>query len=497
MVNTSEQKKANVIPKSESIRARAADGGRWTASSAVASVVIQIIQIAILGRLLRPADFGVMAMMMVVIGLITAFADLGLGNYMVQAEMVSRQMYVKILTNVGGFAVILSSLGALSATYVAAYYRQPQIAEMLPWLTISAIGFAIGQIMVAALQRFLAFRQIAIGEISSAMASLLTSSFLALSNHGVWSLVFGQVVGSVTRLAVLGWQLPSMIKKLADDGDVDDSKMRSFALYQSGERLLNFLSVNMDKLIVGRFLGEIGLGIYSIAFQLMMRPMSVVNPIFTRVALPLFVNLRDNDERLTNGYLETIRMIAFLTFPVYILVAVCSPLILTVLAGPQWLEAAPILYVLSIVGIFFSIGNPIGSLILAKSKPQFAFLYNTLALAVYSCAFLIGSRFSPIGVALAFLLATALVMFPSEFYLRKILIGMTVRQYWISLKHLFIASTIPLILHAALLSRELKTLSAETQIITGVSAIIFFLIYLQKFDPNVLKSSFNLLLRGR
>ena len=71
------------------MRAHAARGGKWTASSAIAGVALQMAQLMVLGRLLQPADFGLMAMMMVVIGLANAIADFGLGNYLVQADALS------------------------------------------------------------------------------------------------------------------------------------------------------------------------------------------------------------------------------------------------------------------------------------------------------------------------------------------------------------------------------------------------------------------------
>ena len=76
-----------------SLRERAAAGGRWTAVSAIASVLIQLAQLAILGRLLSPNDFGLMAMMMIVIGLASLLADFGVSNFLVQTKVLTGQLF--------------------------------------------------------------------------------------------------------------------------------------------------------------------------------------------------------------------------------------------------------------------------------------------------------------------------------------------------------------------------------------------------------------------
>ena len=72
-----------------SLREKAVAGGRWTSISAIASLLIQFAQLAILGRLLSPADFGLMAMMMIVIGLANLLADFGVSNYFIQIKALS------------------------------------------------------------------------------------------------------------------------------------------------------------------------------------------------------------------------------------------------------------------------------------------------------------------------------------------------------------------------------------------------------------------------
>ena len=122
-----------------SLRQRAASGGKWTGISAVTGIAIQLIQISALGRLLNPADFGLMAMMMVVIGLANSIADFGLGNYLVQAETLSRQLLTQFFLLGTTLAALLALTIALLADQVAIYYNSPALSSLLPWLALGVI----------------------------------------------------------------------------------------------------------------------------------------------------------------------------------------------------------------------------------------------------------------------------------------------------------------------------------------------------------------------
>lgn len=479
------------------MRAHAARGGKWTASSAIAGVALQMAQLMVLGRLLQPADFGLMAMMMVVIGLANAIADFGLGNYLVQADALSQKTLHQLLRTVLLLTVVLAGGVALSAGAVAAYYKEPRLTVLLPWLALGIVGSTLGQMLFALLQRSFAFKAIAMGEIASALAMLIATVAVALAGYGVWALVVGQLVAGVARFLCFLPRFLQLRRALPVGTGAQLHQAKGFALYQTGERVLNYVGWNLDKLILGRLVGDAGLGIYTVAYQLMIRPFSVLNPIFTRVALPLFASIKNDDARLRDGYLQTLRVIALLSFPVYVGISLAAPGIILLVMGQKWADSAPVLAVLSVLGLFFSIGNPIGTLVLAKGKPQWAFHVNLLSLLVYAMAFGIGAQFGVLGVAWAFLLAGALVLYPLEFILRRLLVDMGVGQYFRAMRHLFLAAGLPLVLHAVWLGWQGQMLAPWWSLLWGAAATVFFYGYIGLLDRPLLVTVKNLVFKGK
>ncbi len=481
----------------DSLRAHAARGGKWTAISASFGASLQIAQLVVLARLLGPADFGLMAMMMLVIALANSIADFGLGNYLVQLDRLCRSSLNKLLSTVTALSLALTGMVAFSADVVADYYKAPQLTDLLPWLSIAIVVTTLSQILFALLQRSFAFKAIAVGEIASALVAFVSSIGVALAGYGVWALVVGQLVAGASRLLMFLPHFLQLRRDLPVDLDIDLHNARRFALFQTGERVLNYVGSNMDKLILGRLVGDTGLGLYTVAYQLMIRPFSVLNPIFTRVALPLFSGIRNDDPRLISGYLQILRVIASLTFPVYVSFSIAAPGIVLLVMGEKWAASAPILSLLSVLGIFISIGNPIASLILAKGKPQWGFYINLVSLLVYALAFAIGAQFGVIGVAWAFLLANMVVLYPLEFFLRYKLVGMCVSQYFQAMMHLFTAAAVPLMVYGLWHYTYGVKFVPYWSFLWGILAIFFFYGYLWLFDRPLLVNIINLIFKGK
>jgi O-antigen/teichoic acid export membrane protein len=481
----------------DSLRAHAARGGKWTAISAAAGVSLQIAQLVVLGRLLGPSDFGLMAMMMLVIALANSIADFGLGNYLVQLDRLCRSSLNKLLSTVTALSLALTGMVAFSADVVADYYKAPQLTDLLPWLSIAIVVTTLSQIMFALLQRSFAFKAIAVGEIVSAMVALVSAIGVALAGYGVWALVFGQLTAGASRFLMFLPHFLQLRRGLPIGLDFDLHNARRFALFQTGERVLNYVGSNMDKLILGRLVGDTGLGLYTVAYQLMIRPFSVLNPIFTRVALPLFSGIRNDNPRMISGYLQILRVVASLSFPVYVSFSIAAPGIVMLVMGEKWAASAPILSLLSVLGMFFSIGNPIGTLILAKGKPQWGFYINLVSLLVYGLAFAIGAQFGVIGVAWAFLLANMVVLYPLEFFLRYKLVGMGVSQYFKAMMHLFIAAAVPLMVYGLWHYMHGLKFGPYWSFLWGILAVFFFYGYVWLFDRALLLNMKSLIFKGK
>jgi teichuronic acid exporter len=201
-----------------------------------------------------------------------------------------------------------------------------------------------------------------------------------------------------------------------------------FGLYQMGERTVNYLASNTDYILIGRFLGPGPLGVYSIAYQLVIKPVIYLNPMLNRVAFPVFATRQDDNNTLKRGYLHVVRLIAYVTLPLMVGLALVTTDFVHVVLGSKWDASAPILAVLCGVGVLRALANPVGSVLLAKNRPDLGFKGNLLLLIAMAAVLLAAVQSGIMAVAWASFGVTVLAWLAWLLVLRRV-VGLSLADY--------------------------------------------------------------------
>lgn len=226
----------------------------------------------ILARLLSPADYGLMAMASVVLGLIGFFNEVGIGAAIVQAQNLSREAVNGCFVMALVFSCMLFLLACAAAWPVAAFYDSPELRLILPVL---ALGFIVGgfnTVPSAFLRKELRFSvMVRFGLILAVVQAVLTVA-LAVAGFGVWSLVlgglFGQVIYAMQLFRASPWR-PSFAINIREG-----LSLVRYGLSVTYSRVLWYIYSNADKAIIGKLLGDHSLGIYDMANSLATLPTS-------------------------------------------------------------------------------------------------------------------------------------------------------------------------------------------------------------------------------
>lgn len=437
--------------KDSSLAGKAAAGAKWTGLSQTVSGLLQLLQMVVLARCLGLGDFGVVTIILVALGLAGSFADLGLSNAIIHRQDCTRAQLASLywLNIIGGAATCL--LLAASAPFIARLYGEARLLELIPVAALSLLITAFGQQYHVLLQKDLRFDLLAKAVIGGTAAGTAVAISAAASGAGPVCIVWGQLALAGTRtllLASLGSEYGGRVFRLRPS---EVRRYLTFGLYQMGERALNFLSRNFDKALIGALLGSEALGLYSAAFEFALRPMGMINPILSQVGLPLLARVQDDASRLRRGYLRLIEMVAFLNAPVYLAMAVLAePLILLTL-GDSWGGAARLLRILAVLGFLRALANPIGNLLVAKGRADIGFLWNVLALSVYSTSLLMSVHGGLDAIAWGLVASCGLILFPMDFWVRWRLVGMKPGVYF--------AAFLPFLAAAAVMAAGLAVLS--------------------------------------
>ncbi len=465
------------------LRRRATAGARWIAAATGVRVATQFVQLAILARLLRVEDFGLMALVGVVIAFSKAFGDAGVSNAIIYYRNATRDelsslYWLNVLSGLAVFAMVW-----VCAPAIARFYHQPLLTDLVRASSVVFVLGPLGRQFEVLSERDLHFRRLALIETLSVLVGATVGVILAWRGYGVWSLVFStilQAVVSAFALAVVGWSTWRPRLRFVPR---ECRRFLHFGLYQMGERTLNLAGQNVDKLVIGALMGPALLGYYELAYRFVARPYQIINPIFTRVAFPVFSAVQGERDRLRKGFLELIDGVAAISMPVYLgMLAVAEPFI-RVQLGTGYEPTIGLLQILAIYGLVASIGSPAGSLLMACGRADLGFYLNVLRTVLVLIGIWIGARWGLTGIAWSVVMVSVLVMFPVGLYLRRHLIDLGTRQYLSHLAPYFwiaLASAAAAVLAHTLVQWPSPVLELFVLVIIGAAVYVGLLVSLER-----------------
>lgn len=397
---------------------------RWVAASQLARVIAQVIGVLVLTRLLPASDFGLIAMATVVTGFANRFRDLGTSSAVIHRQDVTQSLLSSVFwfnTLVGFIWTIL--LIALSPVF-AYVFSEPKLEGALFYLSFSFLISGLGMLQQAILEKHHEFRKIAAIEIASAVLGLFVSIIAATHGAGVFSLVLQTLVSASTLTLgfwyISGWK--------PDQCSIDETKsFYRFSRHFLGFNILNYLARHSDDILVGRFLGSVALGYYSVGYKIMLLPIQNFTSVVTRAVYPKLCESQGDHLAMSQVYLRTIASIIFFTAPVMTGLFVLRDLLVELLLGKQWMPVANLIAWFAPVGMLQSVGAVLGTICLSIGRTDVMLRWSAIGSPVVVTAFILGINWGVEGVAKAYCIASILLFIPSIHVPAK-LIGLKVKE---------------------------------------------------------------------
>ena len=406
----------------------AVSGAKWTGSSAAVNGALAFLQTAVAAYFLSPADFGLMSMAMVVVGFANLFADIGLSSAIVYRRQPSEQELASLYwTNVAFGAVVFAIL-QLGVPLFVELFREPRLADPLRLAAAVFLVVPFGQQHQFLLQKRLEFGILAKTTSAGYLAGAIVTIVLASRGFGVYALVIGHLANVVLRTVVLVATQWNRWRPHFHFAVNDLSSYLSFGLYQTGDRAANYFNVYLAHALIGSLLGARVLGYYSLAFELVGKPLEAITPVMTRVAFPIISLIREDRLRVKRGYLRMLQMLSAANFPLALGIAAIAPLAVATFYGNEWQPTVILVELLAVVALLRSTGSPVGALLLGSGKANWGFYWSASKMLLQLPGIYIGIRWGgAIGAAVAYLILQ--VLFSAAAYallVRRLLpIGLT------------------------------------------------------------------------
>jgi O-antigen/teichoic acid export membrane protein len=396
------------------LKQHAIKGAGATVFANVSDYVIQMVGTIVLARLLKPEDFGLIAMVTAFSILFQNFGMRGFTEATIQSEELNHKMVSTIFWIHIGISAVLA-VGFISLSPVLAWlYKEPRLVLIAVAISANFLLFALATQHIALLTRNMQFWKVAAVEIGANTLSVVVAITFATNGGGYWSLV-ARRVSIPLGWVIIAWLLCRWVPGLPSRG-TGVGKMVKFGMNTFGNFAVNYVTRNLDKVLIGWKHGTQSLGFYDRAYYLFVMPVNQLSYPLTNVAVSALSKLQDDVEKFKNYYLKSLSILAFIGMPLSAVLTLIGRDFILLLLGPQWDKAGDIFSFFGPgIGIMLIYGTH-GWLHLSLGKADRWFRWGILELVVTALFFMAGLPFGVSGVAIAYVLSIFVLCGPGLWY---------------------------------------------------------------------------------
>ena len=379
----------------------------WSYATFVGSKGLVFITTVILARLLTPEDFGLLALGMLAINYLDTLDDLGVADALIYHQKDPlRTLNAAFLLNTLS-ATIVTLIAYFGAPLVAEFFHEPRVTDIVRALSFVFVLASTGHLLEARLRKGLDFRSRFGIEVTKGLLKGGISILFAIMGFGVWSLVWGQLLGAAAG-TLLYWIKSRWIPRLIFDPEITRSLI-GYGWQMTLVSILGMIHKNIDYLIVGYRMDAVQLGYYTMGFRLPELIIISFCQVVAQIMFPTYAKMQDKIDVLRAGYAKTLRYVSLVTVPAGIGVFMIASDFVHVFYTERWAPAIPVVQTLAIYALIYSLSYNAGDIYKATGRPDLLNKISIIKLLITLPALWIAASYNIFYVALAQLLTTVIL----------------------------------------------------------------------------------------
>ena len=421
------------------LKEKTAQGLLW---GGLNSGIQQLVGLAfgiVLGRLLSPSDYGMMAMISIFSLVATALQDSGFRTALTNIEHPKHEDY----NSVFWFNIIMASslyvILFLAAPLIGEYYHTPRVVPLCRYAFLSIVIASFGTAQSAYLFKHLRAKQQAEAGALAVIVSSLTGVGMAFAGMAYWSLATqGLVYVGINTL--LQWHFSPWRPSIHGITFAPVRRMFRFSCKILATTIMTHVNNNVLNILLGHYFTPRDTGNYNQAYQWNTKCYSLVQSMVAQVAQPVLVSLNGEEGRQKDVFRKMMRFTAFITFPLLFGFGLVAKEFIVTAIGEKWLASAQLIQILCISGATMPLSTLFSNMIISKGRSG-TFFWCTFTLGLVQIATMV--MIWPMGIrtmVIAYTLLNTSWLLVWLFFVRR-LIGY---GYW-----MFFCDVMPFALAAA------------------------------------------------
>ena len=334
----------------------------------------------VVARNLTPSDYGVVGFAGIIIGFLSHFSDMGVGNAVIRRPALRQHSLQTAFT----LKIILSSGAFIVAFLVAPFARHlfdhPATCNVIRVLAVNFLVSTIGFLPVIMLTREMNYRALVVPGVVTAAVQCILAVTLVLHGWSYWAVIIANV--GATLAGGIANQLTKRITLRFHFDWTDAQEYLQFGIPLFGTAVLIFLIFNIDNFLVGSVLGSSQLGYYALAFTWGSFICGLLYDTVNNVLFPAFSAIQHDPVAVRRWYLKSLDLIAFVAAVANAALLANAHFFLVTFLGKgtdKWAPAATSLEILCVYGIVRAVTEPLGPCLLAQGRTKILLHANMLA----------------------------------------------------------------------------------------------------------------------
>lgn len=366
----------------ESLKEKTAKGLLWGGIAGGATQLLNALFGIVLGRLLTPADYGMVAMLTIFSAIASALQEGGFISALNKRKHVTQEDYNSVFWFNVAVSLCIYLILFFSAPLIARFYHEPALVPLSRFVFTAFVISALNIVPRAYLFRELKVKQTTVLSLLSLLVSGIVGIAMAALGMAYWGLAAQSVV-FVSGLTIGSYVLtrwhPTLHFSLRPIRE-----MFGFSSLLIVTNIFSIINNNLFSLLLGRFYGKVETGNFSQGNKWNSMGSTLITQTLQGVAQPVFAKL-DDEARLLQALRKLLRFTACLTFPAMLGLSLVAPEFIRLTIGPHWSDAASLLSLLCVWGAFVPLQQLLTNLLIARGRSK-VYMWGTILLAVFSLA---------------------------------------------------------------------------------------------------------------
>lgn len=436
----------------------------------------------ILARMLLPEQFGYIAMTMVFINISMTLIDSGLTQSLIREDDDCQQGFSTVFWFNLGMSIVLYFILYCVAPYIAGFYDQPILHNLIRWQALIIIIHALSLIQETQMVKRLDFKSQLLASLPSIVLAGCIAIYMAYEGFGIYAIAAYYIFDAAFK-SILLWIISPFVPKFSFD--LASFKYHfKFGSHLTLSGILDTAFNELYNIILGKFFSPAHLGYFNRAYSMQRIPVSNLSNILNKVTYPIFAKIKSNNAKLREAYTKLLLFVVFLVTPTLLFMGILGVPIFRIVLTEKWLPAVPYFKILCLAGIVYPLSSYNINLLKIKGKSEIILqlqLYKKFIFALSLSAIVLWGMY---GLLYGILFNSIMAFFLNSYYSGKIINLSTWQQIVLILPLMLISLVAGLLIY--FLYHQFEHLPDILKIVLGFSiGYMTYLLLVLIFEPRV------------